>query len=193
MAGDVLNFDTLHGEVVTIAKTPPGEREPREFHLYDDIPAEVMLGAFGMQPLAQRMQDAVRSQDSDAFDEAWQTYQEAIAALCGEIFRHTYPAMDDDEIAQLFTHSERERIVQLFFGRRSAQLREQLPDTTPDMAGFPPSPPSLPDPAAAPSSAAETTPAARPFPMSMQQARPMTRAERRARARLRSHQMQRPA
>lgn len=69
--------------------------------------------------------------------------------VCGDIFRHTYPEMSDEEIAALFTHTQRYEIVQVF-----SRLRSPL-SQTPSSDSEDSATTAAPDPAPAPANRAQ--------------------------------------
>lgn len=137
----ILNFDEITCEIVTVVK------RGRRFDLRDDVPMEVLVGAFGMADLGARLKEArdeaMQAADGNGGDlsEASQSLRASFAEiaeetvpLCTDIFKHSYPDVSEDEIADLFSFEERMQLIRLFFTRRLSMLNAQPDGISDDMA-----------------------------------------------------------
>ena len=131
MANEVLDLDAVLVERTTIRKTPPGEREPREWALRDDVPPEIMLRVFRLMKHSQDARDAVQrivaSVDehgeegvvaaTEQMERLLRDQEDETLAIALAIFQHSYPDTTAEQLRAWFTRNERGSIVGLFFTR----------------------------------------------------------------------------
>lgn len=142
----VLDLDAVVAERVTIKKIMPATGEQREWHLWDDVPPQIMLRAFRMMANSQRagkvigqMRDEVDPQDEDAIEAATLKIEQLLADQDEEalnialsIFQHTYPETTAEDLRSWFNRKAIEEIVKLFFFRQFSASSQLSNSTTPE-------------------------------------------------------------
>jgi len=128
----VLNFDLVSYDTVTITK---GEHD---YVLRDDVPVERIAPIVAFMARMSQWQVSTQTgisteEDVIAVADMFTELNADLIHLVGEIFRHTFPGMGDEEIGTLFDFQQRLGIVQLFFSlagnRYSAQANAGSPNS----------------------------------------------------------------
>ncbi len=131
MANEILDLDAVVVDRITVRKRLPGETEPHEWALRDDVPPEIMLRVFRLMKhgedaskMVQEIVAGANQKDADAvvaatdqierllLDQAEETLSIALG-----IFQHSYPEVTAEQLRGWFTRKEVEGIVRLFFLR----------------------------------------------------------------------------
>lgn len=121
-----MNFTALVVDTIDVNVTMP-DGTVKTFHLKDDIP--VQIGVMVLHEV-QKEQDA--GNDAGAH---LALIDGDVTHICGEIFRHSYPDVTDDEIAGMLQPMDRMDIVMTFFQILTARYKRP-----PSVTGLPTNP-----------------------------------------------------
>lgn len=86
--------------------------------LRDDVPAHVLIRAFEVVQLENAYQEAMKSNDANQMADAFKAYEDAIRHHCGEIVRHSYPEVSDEEVGSVVPTRAQNEILRAFFSIR---------------------------------------------------------------------------
>lgn len=131
MANEVLDLDAVVVDRITVKKRLPGEAEPHEWALRDDVPPEIMLRVFRLMKhgndastMVQEIVAGADQNDADAVVAATEKIERLLLDQAEEtlsialgIFQHTYADVTAEQLRGWFTRKEVEGIVRLFFLR----------------------------------------------------------------------------
>lgn len=137
----IVNFDVVTCDIVEVKKTIGGRE--RVWYLRDDVSTEVLIRFF---ELARAQDETVRAAQAagNGVEASFHAVDGVYMRVLLDIFRHTYPETDEEELRQAFTFQERKRLVDLFFslaGIAWSEPSSAAPDATLNPASLPPGPP----------------------------------------------------
>lgn len=146
----VRNIEPLLVGYVTLTAPGVEEGQPveRRYRLRDDLPADLMLESFLLQAIllaqpelvtfddpAEAYQHLAEIREANEALHTWRAHLEAeTLRIFGHIVRHTYPTLDDVEIASICPKAEdRVQVIMDFFSRRSQASSVASPTTSDEL------------------------------------------------------------
>lgn len=107
------------------------------YRLRDDVETTIGLFVLRLQALEQELPTAETAATMSIAEQRRRldTYRAEVLAVCTEIFRHSYPAISDEEVADALPHAARLELVRLFF----TSLLQKLATSQPSAAASLPS------------------------------------------------------
>ena len=118
--GTTLDLDEFLGSLIEVKKAGHVV-----YALRTDVSARVLLAAFSLRTLAQRLNaapDDLSPEQQVSYDEqAVEEYLSDVATVCLHIVRHTYPEETLESLNAKLSDTEQLRIISAFFTRRSPE------------------------------------------------------------------------
>lgn len=119
-----LDLDEILGDEMEIKK-----RGEVMYLLRSDVSSRVLLAAFSIRSVTQRLRDAPENptdEESVALAEAAvDGYYADVHKVCLRIIQHTYPSETSAELNEKLPEQDQERVVRAFFTRRSLVSSQQ--------------------------------------------------------------------